>query len=518
MTEKSYPWGGTTVGDAIYAKYSDDVWGTIWRKLFTTDRNTEGVISEILNTLQVTGVASPVSVNTGCALVDGKFYRNDAAVNVAIANPMAATRIDSIVLRKDWAAKTVRIVLISGAEGGVAPALVHTDGVTWDTPLAEVSITTLGVITVADTRSYLPGGSLRNPSLCNGRLTLATFTPVTTADVTGATTLYFTPYKGNLIALYDGLKWFVKELTEVSLDIAGFVANTLYDIFIYNNGGVLTLEQVAWNAPATAAVTSISNASPRVVTVTASTAGLITGDFVTIAGNSVPGNNNTWRAGTIVANTSIVLLNLDGTNSAAPGGVGNGGTWQQKYDIAMARPAPLVMIDGVYTRSGAPTKRYLGTILINSFGGQTDDAVANRFVWNYYNRVRVSAYKTVEGLSWTSTGAPWQCFGNDYQYAIPFIVGVNDSETFFTTKMSHYGANADTFSMMDIQLDLLGALSNILNCEWVLTTTGVDRGVRQMMYPVAVEAGVHVAFPSVGLSGANSKLYTSLYSAVMEDM
>src|SRR5665213_2163919 len=40
-------------------------------------------------------------------------------------------------------------------------------------------------------------------SICDGRLTLTSGVPVTTADVASATTVYFTPYKGNKIALFD---------------------------------------------------------------------------------------------------------------------------------------------------------------------------------------------------------------------------------------------------------------------------------------------------------------------------
>lgn len=41
----------------------------------------------------------------------------------------------------------------------------------------------------------------------NGRLTLTTGTPITTSDVTASTSVYFTPYKGNRIALFNGCSW-----------------------------------------------------------------------------------------------------------------------------------------------------------------------------------------------------------------------------------------------------------------------------------------------------------------------
>lgn len=81
---------------------------------------------------------------------------------------------------------------------------------------------------------------------CEGRLTLTSGTPITTADVTGATTVYFAPYKGNRIYLYDGTRWRLYSFSELSLSL-GTLTNALpYDVFIYDNSGTLTLESLAW--------------------------------------------------------------------------------------------------------------------------------------------------------------------------------------------------------------------------------------------------------------------------------
>jgi hypothetical protein len=93
--------------------------------------------------------------------------------------------------------------------------------------------------------------------ICDGRLTLTTAVPVTVSDVTAATTLYFTPYKGNRIALFDGTSWKVLTFTEKSLDISALVANTNYDVWAFNNSGSVTLEATAW-ASDTARATAIT--------------------------------------------------------------------------------------------------------------------------------------------------------------------------------------------------------------------------------------------------------------------
>jgi len=153
MAEISYPWSGTLVGDA--GPYSDDDWSDRWRKTFVNDRTDEGILPNYENELEITGVASPISINTGAAFVDGKFYENDSSASVVIPSPTVSTRIDRIVLRKSWVAQTVRITRIEGIEGGVAPALTQVDGTTWDIPLYQVSITTGGAITLADERERI---------------------------------------------------------------------------------------------------------------------------------------------------------------------------------------------------------------------------------------------------------------------------------------------------------------------------------------------------------------------------
>lgn len=90
-------------------------------------------------------------------------------------------------------------------------------------------------------------------NLCHGRLTLTTALPVTTSDVTGATTLYFTPIAGGLIALFDGAStWNIRALTELSIAVPASTSQ-LYDVFVYDNSGTPALELLAWTNDTTRA-------------------------------------------------------------------------------------------------------------------------------------------------------------------------------------------------------------------------------------------------------------------------
>ena len=107
---------------------------------------------------------------------------------------------------------------------------------------------------MAGVSSNSSGDGTPNPGLCDGRLTLTTGVPVTTADVTGATTVYFTPYKGSRIALYDGSStWTEITFSEVSIALGTVTANKPYDVFGYNNGGTLVLEILVWTNDTTRA-------------------------------------------------------------------------------------------------------------------------------------------------------------------------------------------------------------------------------------------------------------------------
>ena len=147
MVERSRPWSGTVLGDS--GPYSDDQWTDVW-KAFAPILASQGVLRDQLNELDLSSVAaSPVSVNTGRAYVNGIWYESDAAVSVAIPTPAANPRVDRIVLRADWALQTVRVFRIAGAEGAspVPPALVQVDGTTWDLPLWQVHATVGAVLT-----------------------------------------------------------------------------------------------------------------------------------------------------------------------------------------------------------------------------------------------------------------------------------------------------------------------------------------------------------------------------------
>ena len=90
-----------------------------------------------------------------------------------------------------------------------------------------------------------------------GRLTLTSGTPVTLSDVTGATSLYYTPSEHDVIPLWDGTDWRLVKFTEKTLALGTLTSTVGYDVFGYLSGGDLALELLAW-ASETARATAIS--------------------------------------------------------------------------------------------------------------------------------------------------------------------------------------------------------------------------------------------------------------------
>lgn len=90
-----------------------------------------------------------------------------------------------------------------------------------------------------------------------GRLTLTSGVPVTSSDVTAATTIYYTPYLHSVIPLWNGASWEPVQFSETSLALGTITSGLPYDVFGYLSGGALALELLAWtdNANRATAIT-----------------------------------------------------------------------------------------------------------------------------------------------------------------------------------------------------------------------------------------------------------------------
>lgn len=281
----------------------------------------------------------------------GLWYRADAANIYSSTSPEVGIAPNAI---SSLAAGTIRI---SGAVAGLTSLTIG----------AIYYVGTAGAITAtapsnkriigqADTTSSLVVGPISpvavvDNTICDVRLSLTTGVPVTTADVTAAANVFIIPFRGNRIALYDGAAWNIRTFTQLTQALGTLSSGKPYDVFAYDNAGVVATEILAWT-------------------------------------------NDTTRA-TLLANQ-----------------------------------------DGVLSKTGALTRRYLGTFYTTSTT-TTEDSFAKRNLWNYYNRMlRVMRAKDTTD-SWAYNGVFRQAnaaAGNQLE----FVIGVaeNPVEAYIVANVS----------------------------------------------------------------------------------
>jgi hypothetical protein len=209
-------------------------------------------------------------------------------------------------------------------------------------------------------------GGMLDPGCNGGRLTLTSALPVTTADVTGATTIYFTPYRHNRISLFDGTRWRRYVFAELSLALGTLTSGKPYDVFLYDNAGTLTLEFLVWT-------------------------------------------NDTTRA------------------------------------TALARQ------DGVWCKTGALTRRYLGTFYTTATT-TTEDSGAQRYLWNAENRVLrpLQRFETTGTWTW-ATGLTYHQANAAAANQVALIVGLLEDAI-----RIHLSVKGETSSAGDSALAAIG--------------------------------------------------------------
>jgi hypothetical protein len=149
-----------------------------------------------------------------------------------------------------------------------------------------------------------------------GRLTLASGIPVMTASVAQATNIYYTPYIGQGVPIFDGSNFVMTDiggqLTNVTTDAttnpAAVVNAGVYDLFVWLNNGVPTLSRgPAWTS---ATVRSAGTALTRV-------RGILVNNVAITNG---PAQYQGTYVGTMSANGATPTVTMQFGTAAAGGG------------------------------------------------------------------------------------------------------------------------------------------------------------------------------------------------------
>lgn len=249
-------------------------------------------------------------------------------------------------------------------------------------------------------------------STADGRLTTVSGTPILKSNQLAKTTLYYTPFVGNQIALYSGSVWTVLTFAETALSLSGYTASKNYDIWGYNNAGTLALDSTVWT-------------------------------------------NDTTRA------------------------------------------TALTTQDGVYVKSGDATRRYMGTVRINSTGGQIDWVIgasgsggveAKITIWNENNRVLISNVIRDSASSWThANNSTWSSMNASTNNRQTFIIGrsiepVTANLTVFcitaTSATQAVAFGLDSTSSPDSSQIITG-VTYATNAQWTRVSSTFDKLVTE---------------------------------------
>lgn len=183
--EDSAFWEGVSTGDAAgtlwNAPYSALEYSDIYSKFFGSNSARGYVIPGYNNNLAITA-NSPVALNvlvaTGAALIRGRIYENVAQQTLTIGAADATNpRLDRILIRIDFAAQTIRLVVLQGTAAATPslPALTQ-NAITYEISLAYVWVaataTTIAATEIHDERVFAANfesllDTLLQPNLLN---------------------------------------------------------------------------------------------------------------------------------------------------------------------------------------------------------------------------------------------------------------------------------------------------------------------------------------------------------------
>jgi hypothetical protein len=278
--------------------------------------------------------------------------------------------------------------------------------------------------------SALPAASTSSTNIVQpqGRLTLTSGTPVLYTDTTSATTVYYTPYIGGLIPIYNGTVFSNLAFSETALNLdsnsghTGYQASGgIFDLFIFNNGGTATL-----------------GTGPRWSTLTSRGTGAGTTQIQQVSGIWTNANSITLRTGNASGNTTVVAAN-QATYVGTMYATGNGQT-------------------GVNFKPAAAS-------------GGAGNIVA---LWNAYNRIRIQSLNLDSSTNYTYATATWRSMDNSTANRITWLDGLQQ-----TFVKGHLQTLASVATISDavfigMNLDSTSATPNVFGDNTAATSTLVN--------------------------------------------
>jgi hypothetical protein len=166
------------------------------------------------------------------------------------------------------------------------------------------------------------------------------------------------------------------------------------------------------------------------------------------------------------------------------------------------RATSIVLQNGVYVKSGDLTKRYAGTIRITNAAGQTEDSIARRYVYNYYNRVYRELRVIETADSWVTNTMSWRSFNNSTANRFELVVGVQETRTRVQASCFATPATAGNYSAVGVGID-----STSTNSAGIVIGGAVQHSQRFAIYDGYLAIGYHYIQMLEGTNGSNTTFY-----------
>lgn len=136
-----------------------------------------------------------------------------------------------------------------------------------------------------------------------------------------------------------------------------------------------------------------------------------------------------FSIGTDLANTNYDVFAYQASGAIA--------VERMAWTNATTRAVSLTTIDGVYVKASDTTRRYLGTYRTTAVGGQTEDSLTKRFLWNYYHRVCRPVRVTESADSWTYTTSTYRQSNNSSANQVAAVFGVAGESVVALSLVAH---------------------------------------------------------------------------------
>lgn len=227
------------------------------------------------------------------------------------------------------------------------------------------------------------------PEVAQGRLTLSSNTPVQTADVSAATNVFYTPYLGDRIRLWNGTFYDVLTFTQqtYALNSGAHISGKNYDFFAWNSSGsVQIVTGPAWSTD-------------------------------TSRGTGAGTTQISYQNGILTNTVQMSATSTSGGAATVPAG------------------------KGTYLGTFRATANGQTSVVMNP-AGATGGGLPQLMLWNNYNRVLMKAHNFDNGSGYTYTSNTIRQARANTNNQVNFVSGLaEDSISVYTNILFNFTSN-----------------------------------------------------------------------------